>query len=548
MAGDNGATGRLGDNAALAGMALAKLGVHLAFITQYGYFRDEFYYLACGRHLDWGYVDFPPFIGLLGAFLLKVLGDSLVAIRIFPALAGAGMVFVTGLIAREFGGKRFAQCMAALCALIAPVLLGTQHFFGVNAFEQFFWVLAVYIFVRILRTEVARLWLLFGVVAGVGLMTKLTFLFFGVSILIALVLTPNRKALATPWPWLGGVIAFLIFLPYVAWQAIHGWPTLQMTGDYAAGKTYQASILEAVYMQVVAIHPLALPVWGAGMYFFFRDTAGKRFRAIGWSFVFLAVVFTALTAKFYWLAPSHCAILAAGACVIERVTAARKWRWMKVAYPAALLIGGALLAPLALPILPVKQAIAYHALFGGDAGLKHGRVTIRGLPQHFADMFGWPEMVAQIARIYDGLPDDEKARCIIFGDNYGVAGAVDLLGKAHGLPSAISTHHNYHLWGPGDVADPVVIAVTRAEDQIIALFDEVTLVDRTSHPYCIPHENDKPIYVCRRLKMRIEEVWPGPGGDLGKIRMGNNSVTRRVQTRQCGESTESPDARLNGRE
>jgi hypothetical protein len=499
------------DTAILGYLALAKFVLHLAFINQYGYFRDEFYYLACGRHLDWGYVDFPPVIGLVGAFVQGVMGDSLMAVRFLPILSGAGIVFVTGLIARELGGKRYAQCLAGLCVLVAPVMLGNHHFFSVNAFEQFLWVLAVYVFVRILQTGNLRLWLAFGVVAGIGLMTKLTFLFFGVSVLIGLVLTSHRRSLRTPWPWLGGFIAFLIFLPHVIWQMGHDWPTLKLVGAYASGKTYAASPLEVVYMQVMAMHPLVVPIWVAGIWLLFRDKDGKGYRALGWGFLFLAVAFTVLKAKFYWLAPAHCAVVAAGACACELALRNRGWAKLKVAYPIVLIAGGTLTAPLALPILPVKQAVAVNSFLGGDAGIKGENVTLRGLPQHFADMFGWEEMVALIAEVYDGLPEKDKARCVIFGDNYGVAGAVDLLGKHYDLPRAISVHNNYHLWGPGDVVDPVVIAVGMSKNELETLFDEVTLAATFTHPYCIPHENGKQVHICRGLRVDIEAGWADVG-------------------------------------
>ncbi|MFO7976431.1 MAG: glycosyltransferase family 39 protein [Candidatus Hydrogenedentota bacterium] len=499
------------DTAVLGGIAFAKFLLHLTFINQYGYFRDEFYYLACGRHLDWGYVDFPPVIGVIGAFVQGVLGDSLPAVRLFPILAGAGLVFVTGLIAREFGGKRFAQGMAALCALVAPVLLGNHHFFGVNAFEQFLWVLAIYVFVRILRTGNLRLWLLFGLVAGMGLMTKLTFLFFGVSVLFGLVLTRHRKSLLTPWPWLGGLIALAIFSPHILWQIAHDWPTLKLTSAYASGKTYHASLLEAVYMQVLSIHPISVPIWLAGLWFLFRDKEGARYRAVGWGFLLLATAFIALNAKFYWLAPAHCAILAGGACALEGTIRNRGWGWLKVAYPAALVITGALTAPLALPILPPPRAAAFHALLGGDVGLKHENVRIRALPQHFADMFGWEEMVALVADVYESLPEEENGDCIILTDNYGNAGAIDLLGKKYGLPRAVSTHNNYHLWGPGEFSTGVVITVGIDEDELKTLFDEVTLAARFSHPYCMPSEDNKPIFICRGLRVDLEKAWAEAG-------------------------------------
>ncbi len=495
------------DTALIGLLALAKLALHLAFVNRYGYFRDELYYLACGRHLDWGYVDFPPGIGLLAALLQRTLGDSLLATRFLPILAGAGLVFITGLIAREFGGKRYAQCLAALCALAAPVLLANHHLFGVNAFEQFLWVLAVYVFVRILRTGELKLWLVFGVVAGAGLMTKLTFLFFGVSVLTGLLLTRHRRMLLTPWPWLGGAIALALFLPHLLWQIAHDWPTLKLTAAYASGKTYDASLFEALYMQIMSVHPFSAPVWLAGLWFLFWDQNGKNYRAIGWGAVFLAVTFTALQAKFYWMAPVHCAVLAAGACALEKFVREKGWSGLKCAYPAVLVAGAALTAPLALPILPPEQGVVYNGLLGGDAGLRHEKVALRGLPQHFADMFGWPELVALVAEIYEGLPEDEKSGCVILCGDYGNAGAVDLFGQKYGLPRAISTHNAYHLWGPGAYAGGPVIAIGIAQDELKTLFEETTVAATFTHPYCMPSEDHKPIFVCRGLRVDLDQAW-----------------------------------------
>ncbi|MEA3365846.1 MAG: hypothetical protein U9Q79_09435, partial [Candidatus Hydrogenedentes bacterium] len=226
---------------------------------------------------------------------------------------------------------------------------------------------------------------------------------------------------------------------------------------------------------------------------------------------FVAVAFTGLNAKFYWLAPAHCAILAGGACALDQTVRKHGWAWLKVAYPVALVIGGALTAPLALPVLPPPQAAAFNAFLGGDAGIRHENVRLRGLPQHFGDMFGWEEMVALVAEVYESLPKEEKTGCVIFADNYGNAGAIDLLGKEYGLPRAVCTHNNYHLWGPGEFSGGVVITVGIDEDELKTLFDEVTLAATFTHPYCMPSEDNKPIYICRGLRVDLEKAWAEAG-------------------------------------
>ena len=216
-----------GENALLAYLALAKLLLHLLTNGNYGYFRDEFYYIAAGERLDLGYVDFPPFVAIAADISRFVLGDSPVALRFFPALAGALVVVLAGLMARELGGGRFAQGLAALATLVAPNFLAMGTFLSMDVFDQLFWVSAAYVLLLILGRDRPRLWLLFGLIVGLGLLTKVTMLFFGFAVFVALLLTSARRHLRKPWPWVGGVIAFAFLLPYVFWQIEHTWPTLE---------------------------------------------------------------------------------------------------------------------------------------------------------------------------------------------------------------------------------------------------------------------------------------------------------------------------------
>ena len=218
--------------AILVYLALAKLLLHLLTADDYGYFRDELYYMAAGERLDLGYVDFPPFVAIVAAVTRWLLGDSLLALHLFPVLAGVMVVVLTGLMARELGGGRFAQGMAALATLVAPSFLVMGTFLSMDAFDQLWWVLASYFLLLILKREKPRLWLVFGLVAGLGLLTKITMLYFGFAVFVGLLLTPARRHLLTPWPWLGGVVASAFLLPYVFWQIRHGWPTLEFWADY----------------------------------------------------------------------------------------------------------------------------------------------------------------------------------------------------------------------------------------------------------------------------------------------------------------------------
>ncbi|HEV2093750.1 MAG TPA: glycosyltransferase family 39 protein [Rubrobacter sp.] len=258
-------------------LAFVKLLVHLLTANNYGYFRDELYYIAAGERLAPGYVDFPPFVALVTALVHATLGDSLLALRLLPALAGAAVVVLAGLMARELGGGRLAQGLAALAVLVAPNFLVFGTFVSMDAFDQLFQVSAAYVLLVILKRDRPRLWLLFGLFAGLGLLTKVTMLFFGFAVLVALLVTPARRHLLTPWPWLGGAVAFVFLLPYLLWNAARGWPTLEFWEEYG-GKVDEASPVEFLVEQIVTMQPPALPLWLAGLGFYLFAREGRPYR------------------------------------------------------------------------------------------------------------------------------------------------------------------------------------------------------------------------------------------------------------------------------
>src|SRR5215217_4143039 len=318
----------LGEGAVLVVLAGVKLLVHLLTADNYGHFRDELYYIAASERLALGYVDFPPFVALVVAFVRATLGDSLLALRLLPALAGAAVVVLAGLMARELGGGRFAQGLAALAVLVAPNFLVFGTFISMDAFDQLFWVLGTYVLVLILKHDRPRLWLLFGLFAGLGLLTKLTMLYFGLAVFVAVLLTPARRHLLTPWPWLGGGFALLFLLPYVFWQFSHGWPTLEFWASYGE-KVDEAGLLEFLIEQIVTMQPPTLPMWLAGLYYYLFSRDGRRYRALGWIYVVLFVLFVVQNARFYFLAPAYPMLFAAGAVVFERFVRRRRWGWLK---------------------------------------------------------------------------------------------------------------------------------------------------------------------------------------------------------------------------
>lgn len=484
-----------------------KLLLHFLTNSQYGYFRDELYYLACGEHLDWGYVDQAPLIALIARAERIVLGDSLFAIRFLPAVAGAATVFLTGLITRELGGGRFAIALACVSLIVAPAYLGLNTILTMNAFEPLVWTACVYILLRIFRTGDARLWLLFGLVAGVGLMNKHSTLAFGFAVVIGLLLTSARRYFLSKWLWLGGLVALLIFLPNIIWQISHGWPTIEVLRNADKNQNVAFSLVEFVKGQILFIHPLAFPVWAAGLYFYLFAKAGKPFRALGWMYVALFALMVATRAKVYYLIPVYPMLLAPGGVQIEAWLARLRWPWPRPATIGLLLAGGAFLAPLALPVLPVETFLRYQK-FTGVEPPRMEKLRLAALPQHYADMFGWEEMTETVARVYNSLPPEERARCAVFARNYGEAGAIDFFGARYGLPKAIGRHQNYFLWGPRDYTGECVITIGEKLSDVQKSFDQTDLAAVFTHPYAIPHENNLPIFVCRQPKRPLKEIWP----------------------------------------
>lgn len=488
-------------------LAVAATCLHFAFSGRYGYFRDELYYAACGQHLAWGYVDHAPLAPFLARLSRALLGDSLFALRFLPALSAAAKVFLGGWMAREIGGGKFAQLFAAFCVLIAPVYLTFDSFFSMNSFEPLFWMASAAVVLRILNGGSSRLWLLFGAIAGFGILNKHSMLFFGSGIALGLLLTPARRHFARPWIWLGAAVAFLLFLPNLFWEIRNDWPILAMLRSVLGTKYSTVAPWDYIWQQTLLTHPLAAPVWLAGLWFLLRDSLGKKYAVLAWAYLTVLVEMLALHGKIYYLAPAYIMLLAAGAVWIEVRLLPRAGAWLRPALVAPLTAGALIAAPLAMPILPVEAAIQY-CRFWDVQSIRVENVPQGDLPQLFGDMFGWEEQVASVASVYRALPPAQQARAAILAYNYGEAGAVDYFGRSYGLPAAISGHNQYGLWGPGRASGDVVIAIGFREADLRARFAEVIPAATVTPRYAIPEEFGLTIYVCRRPTQRLDQMWP----------------------------------------
>lgn len=493
------------ENALLFAVALVDFLVHMAVSNHYGYFRDELYYLEDGLHPALGYVDQAPLIGWLAVGTHVLFQNSLVGIHLLPALVAACTVFIAGLIARELGGGRFAQVMAALATSCGLVYLATGSIFSMDSIDELLWTLGALVLIRLLKRDDPKQWLWFGVIAGVGLLNKYTILFFGFGIVVGLLLTPQRRQFQTRWLWIGGLLAFALALPDVVWNATHDWATVDFWRHY--GGLTGGGPLSFLENQLIIFNPLNLPLVILGLIYFFSPQ-GKPYRALGWAFVILYTLLTLINAKPYFLGPMYPVLLAAGAVRFKQSVQQARWKWARPTYLLAILASGLVFAPIAIPVLPPatfahSYAASLAALGNGGAGQQNAGI----FPQYLGDRFGWDELVTTVQQVDLALPLEEQRQACVFTQNYGEASALDLLGTSAHLPPVISGHNNFYFWGYGTCTGQVLIMVNIAEGQALQFYQQVTQVTTLTCQYCMGSEQGAPILVCTQPKVSMAEFW-----------------------------------------
>ncbi len=485
-------------------IAVAYAGLQLAFSAQYGYFRDEFYYLACGQHLAWGYVDHPPAIALIAWLSRQLFGESLTAIRLLSALAGGATVVLAGRLARVLGGDEWSARLAGLAVAITPVFFFLFHILSMNAWDILLWTAVCLVVAKIVADKQPSLWLWVGVLVGLGLETKhsMAFLVFGLG--VGVVLTPLRRWLSDWHLWAGGLIALTLAAPNLWWEVVNGWPTLEFARNATAEKNAILSPIQFVGEQVFQAHPLNLLLLVAGLWFFFTASGGG-FRVFGWTYLAVFGLLVVQHGKPYYIAAIYPLMFAAGAVVIGRKTIGS--RAARPAVVVVLLAAGIATAPFALPVLPVDRYIRYASRLGLKPASGE-RMALGDLPQHYADMFGWDDIVSTVVRVYRALPADEQARAGIFALNYGDAGAIDFLGPRYGLPiGAMSPHNNYYFWGPDRARMDVLIVIGGRLEDHQQSYAEVRVAAVINCGYCMPFENNRPVYVLRHRIRPVDEIW-----------------------------------------
>ena len=489
-------------------LALAKLVIHAlsGWLLAWGYMTDELYFLDSVDRLDWGYVDHPPLSIAVLAGIRAVLGDSLPAIRLLPALLGAATVVMTGLLARELGGGRTAQGLAALAAVACPVYLAMNNYYSMNPIEEAVWPLAMLLVLRIIDGAGPRWWIGLGVVLGLGMLNKVSTIGFGIGLLVGLLLTPERRWLRTPWPWVAGAVALALFSPYVWWNAAHGWPFLEFNRNAAQQKVGAVSLADFAGQQVLSLGPTLLPLWVGGLVFALASPSLRRARPLVWLFATVAAMLAMSgSARPHYLAPAFPIVFALGGCLAERLAMRRRLAWVP-ALTAVLLVLGLAAWPLAIPLLSPAATVRYQ-----DAlGIRPREELERGglLPMHLGLYLHAEALLAPLGAVYASLPPDEQRRVEILTGSFGETGAVNVLGRKRGLPPSIGRQNTYWLWGPGGATGELMLVVDGNETELHDWFTSCEKRAAIDCPYCMEQMGAQAVYVCRHARRPLSELWP----------------------------------------
>lgn len=489
----------LKENGHLILVALLSMATLVLRNGQTGWHRDELDILDNAGYLAWGYVSYPPVSPFLARVALTLFGPSLLGVRLFPALARAASIVLTGLMARELGGKRWAEALATVAVLVAPIGLLGGVLFSYSAFDYLWWVTAAYFVVRLLKSENSRWWLAIGAVLGVGMMTKYTIAYLVAGLVAGVLLTPARRWLRSPWLWAGVGVSLLLFLPNLIWQVRHDFITLEFlqsihARDVQIGRT-EGYLAEQL---VFSTNPATIPIWLSGLYFYFFAVSGRRYRALGWMYLVPFLLLYVTEGRSYYLAAAYPMLFAGGAVAIEGWLArlsAGAVRWVRGGIWVVLAASFVPAALLALPLAPVNSPV-WNAVSEINGELN--------------EQIGWPELVETVADIYAALPEAQRSHTGILTGNYGEAGAVNLYGPAFGLPTAIGGVNSYWMRGYGEPPpqNVIVLGLTLGEAQ--RSFRSCAIVGRVTNALEVLNEEteDHPgILLCGAPHLSWPETW-----------------------------------------
>ena len=486
--------------------ALTKFLLHLFTNTHYGFHRDELLYLALGRHLDWGFWSNPPFIGFVSFLSQNILGDGLFVTRLWPALFGSATLFLTCLIARDLGGKKHAQILAGVAGLTSLAYLRSSHMFMPVAIDIFFWTLASWVLIRYLKNENNKWVTWMGVVLGIGFLNKYSVAFLIVALALALLGTPQRNIFIKKQTWVAAGLALLIVMPNLIWQWQNNFPVISHMQGLSENQLSTVNPFIFLLDQLL-MHFWGFMIWLPGLLFLLFHKNMKKYKAVGWVYIFTLLLFLIMRGKNYYTLGAYPMLIGAGGFFWEIYI---KENWKKWALVFFIFLANIPLLPSALPILPLGQALKYFDFMANDMGIKSitrwERGNIESLPQDYADMLGWKELavLADKAIIQSG---NLKA-CFIYAENYGQAGAVERFAKHPTFENAHSFADTYRLWAPKDLS-PEINTLIYINDELGSdvhdLFSDIELIGEVKHPHA--RERGTRVYLCKKPKSSFADFW-----------------------------------------
>jgi len=486
---------RRADTLLLLAIAVVVAVVHLLTNHRYGFHRDELQFLSDARHLDWGFVPYPPFTPFVERIGLGIFGVSLVGLRLFSVIVQALAIFVTGLMARELGGGRLAQFAAALAIALSPLPLFEGTEFQYSSFDYLWWVLVAYFTIRLLKTENPRWWLAIGAAVGAGLMTKYTMCFLICGVLGGLLLTRERRYFLSAWFWGGAAIALLIFLPNLVWQVRHGFISLHFLQHIHVRDVGEGRANGFARDQfLICVNLFAAPLCFAGLGCFLRDA---RYRLLAWMYLIPLALFVAGKGRGYYLAAAYPMLAAMGAVAGERWvgTLAKAWRWtVEAVFFAGLTTCGLYICTLVLPLASAGPLRDFALRNNGD----------------LREELGWTEMAKAVADIRDSLPAEQRQNYGVVVGNYGEQGAIEILGQRYGLPVPISMTNSAWLRGYPLPPPSTLIVLGFSQEHADRTFNSCRLAGHNGNAEGVKNEESEyhpDIFVCGPPLKPWPEFW-----------------------------------------
>lgn len=493
--------------ALIIALALLNLAIHVITtgFFSYGIFRDELYYLACTNRMALGYVDHPP----LSIYILSVwkwlFGDTLFAIRLIPAIVSSASLFMLGIFTKRLGGGRTAIVISMLAYMFTPIFLGMNTVFSMNTFDFLFWITSAYLLLRLVQEDNNKLWFWLGIVIGFGLLNKTSMLWLSTGVFLGIIFTPLRKDLGTKYPYLAALIALLIFSPFIIWNITHDFAHLEFMRNAASRKYGGLSPISFIMDQLMILNPLTILIWFPGIYFFFFNEEGKKYKAV--IFIWIATFFILLInghSKGEYIAAAYQILFAGGAVMIEMWS--KRTSWLKYTIAVPVLLMGIFILPFARPTLSLEQFLNFQNLLGLEPPSSEGNQLNRGIPQFYADMHGWEDLAKNVSNLYQSLPEEERKATLVYCSNYGKAGAIEYYSKEYPLPKVICPHNSYWYWWPKiNHYTTVIIIGGNIEDHRQALkVVETVGVHQTKN--AMPYENNLTIFIGRGLIRTLDEI------------------------------------------